>query len=181
MLDFKAEIMLFKRTLIAKLIIQIGLVSVTISEPSEHSYVSKNWHKAQVFISYDIKTSNEQIIDCIGTILSPRFILTTATCIQLSFAIVPNLKDAVVTKIHVDGSLIHKYQIEKFTIHPDYRLPDKEFPDLAILKLTNDITLSDDAYKINQQVDEFYPQDSPGACKNCNSPPNNHNINYHFR
>ena len=62
-------------------------------------------------------------------------------------------------------SLIHKYQIEKFTIHPDYRLPDKEFPDLAILKLTNDITLSDDAYKINQQVDEFYPQDSPGAYK----------------
>ena len=113
MLDFKAEIMLFKRTLIAKLIIQIGLVSVTISEPSEHSYVSKKWHKTQVFISYDIKTSNEQIIDCIGTILSPIFILTTATCIHLSFAIVPNLKDAVITKIHVDGSLIHKYQIEK--------------------------------------------------------------------
>ena len=155
--------MLFKRTLIAKLFIQIGLVSVTISKPSEHTYVSENWHKTQVFISYDIKTSNEQIIDCIGTILSPRFILTTATCIQLSFAIVPNLKDAVVTKIHVDGSLIHKYQIEKFTIHPNYRLPDKEFPDLAILKLTNDIALSKDAYKINQQVVEFYPQDSPGA------------------
>ena len=167
--------MLFKRTLIAKIIIQIGLVSVTISEPSEHSYVSKNWHKTQVFISYDINTSNEQIVDCIGTILSPRFILTTATCIHLSVVTFPNLKDAVVTKIYVDGGLllaaqypdqmdnIYKYQIEKFTIHPDYRLPDKEFPDLAILKLTNDIALSDDAYMINQQVDEFYPQDSPGA------------------
>ena len=173
--------MLFKRTLIAKLIIQIRLVSITISEPLEHSYVSKNWHKTQVFISYDIKTSNEQIIDCIGTILSPRFILTIATCIHQSVTIVPNLKGAVVTKIHVDGSLIHKYQIEKFTIHPEYKLPDKEFPDLAILKLTNELARSKDAYMINQQVDEFYPQDSPGACKNCNSPPNNHIINCHFR
>ena len=138
--------------------------------------MSENWHKTQVFISYDINTSNEQIIDCIGTILSPRFILTTATCIHLSVATSPNLKDAVVTKIYVDGSHtslaaqdpdqtdnIYKYQIEKFTIHPDYRLPDKKFPDLAILKLTNDIALSDNAFMINKQVDEFYPQDSPGA------------------
>ena len=88
--------MLFKRALIAKLFIQIGLVSVTISKPSEHTYVSENWHKTQVFISYDIKTSNEQIIDCIGTILSPRFILTTAMCIELDSL---KLKHAVITKV----------------------------------------------------------------------------------
>ena len=170
--------MLLKTALIAKLIIQIGLISITISEPSEiaDSYVSENWHKTQVFISYDIKTSNEQIIDCIGTILSPRFILTTATCIHLSVATSPNLQDAFITKIYVDGSHtglaaqdpdqtdnIHKYKIEKFTIHPDYRLPDKQFPDLAILKLTNGLDLSDDAYMMTHKVVEFYPQDNPGA------------------
>ena len=169
--------MLFKRTLIAKLIIQIGLVSVTISEPSEHSYVSENWHKTQVFISYDIKTSNEQTIDCIGTILSPRFILTTATCIHLSVATSPNLKDAVITKIYDAGihiglvnqapdqtNNIDKYKIEKFTIHPDLKLPDRQFPDLAILKLTKDIANSEDENVMNQKVEEFYPLKNPGEC-----------------
>ena len=134
-LDFKADIMILKTILITKIIVQIGLVfGYQMSEKSEHSYVSQNWHKTQVFISYNIKHSNQQIVDCIGTILSPRFILTTATCIELSVATSPNLQDAFVTKIYVDGThmglvvqalhqadSIHKYKIEKFTIHPDYK------------------------------------------------------------
>ena len=175
-LDFKAGIMLLKTILITKVIVQIGLVFGTISEKSEHSYVSQNWHKTQVFISYDIKHSNEQIVDCIGTILSTRFILTTATCIELSVATSPNLQDAVVTKIYADGThmglvvqalhqtdSIHKYKIEKFTIHPGFNPPGRQFPDLAILKLTNGLDLSDDAYMMTHKVVEFYPQDNPGA------------------
>ena len=168
--------MLLKTILITKVIVQIGLVFGTISEKSEHSYVSQNWHKTQVFISYDIKHSNEQIVDCIGTILSTRFILTTATCIELSVATSPNLQDAVVTKIYADGThmglvvqalhqtdSIHKYKIEKFTIHPGFNPPGRQFPDLAILKLTNGLDLSDDAYMMTHKVVEFYPQDNPGA------------------
>ena len=175
-LDFKAGIMLLKTILITKVIVQIGLVFGTISEKSEHSYVSQNWHKTQVFISYDLTHSNQQIVDCIGTILSPRFILTTATCIELSVATSPNLQDAVVTKIYADGThmglvvqalhqtdSIHKYKIDKFTIHPDFKPPERQFPDLAILKLTNALDLSDDAYMMTHKVVEFYPQDNPGA------------------
>ena len=170
-LDFKAGIMLLKTILITKIIVQVGLVFGTISEKSELSYVSQNWHKTQVFISYNIKHSNQQIVDCIGTILSPRFILTTATCIELSVATSPNLQDAFVTKIYVDGThmglvvqalhqtdSIHKYKIEKFTIHPDFS-PEKQFPDLAILKLTQDMA---EIY-LSSTVEKFYPQDSPGA------------------
>jgi hypothetical protein len=177
-LDFKAGIMLLKTILITKVIVQIGLVFGTISEKSEHSYVSQNWHKTQVFISYNIKHSNEQIVDCIGTILSTRFILTTATCIELSVATSPNLQDAVVTKIYADGThmglvvqalhqtdSIHKYKIEKFTIHPDFKRTERQFPDLAILKLTNGLDLSDDAFMMTHKVVEFYPQDNPGAYK----------------
>ena len=179
-LDFKAGIMFLKTILITKIIVQIGLVfGYQMSEKSELSYVSQNWHKTQVFISYNIKHSNQQIVDCIGTILSPRFILTTATCIELSVATSPNLQDAFVTKIYVDGThmglvvqalhqtdSIHKYKIEKFTIHPDFKRPERQFPDLAILKLTNGLDLSDDAYMMTHKVVEFYPQDNPGAYKN---------------
>ena len=176
MLDFKAGIMLLKTILITKIIVQVGLVFGTISEKSELSYVSQNWHKTQVFISYNIQHSNEQIVDCIGTILSTRFILTTATCIELSVATSPNLQDAVITKIYADGThmglvvqalhqtdSIHKYKIEKFTIHPDFKPPGRQFPDLAILKLTNGLDLSDDAFMMTHKVVEFYPQDNPGV------------------
>ena len=87
-LDFKAEIMMFER--VAKLIIQfVFLVSITISKKSEQRYVSENWHKTQVFIFYNKEHSNEQIANCLGTILSPRFILTTASCIALSVGTSP--------------------------------------------------------------------------------------------
>ena len=99
-LDFKAGIMLLKTILITKVIVQIGLVFGTISEKSEHSYVSQNWHKTQVFIFYNKEHSNEQIADCLGTILSPRFILTTASCIALSIGTSPSLQHAVITRIY---------------------------------------------------------------------------------
>ena len=54
-----------------------------------------------------------------------------------------------------------KYKIEKFTIHPDFS-PEKQFPDLAILKLTKQIA----DYKFSSNVAEFYPQDSPGNYNN---------------
>ena len=91
--------MMFKR--VAKLIIQIVfLVSITISKKSEQRYVSENWHKTQVFIFYNKEHSNEQIADCLGTILSPRFILTTASCIALSVGTSPSLQHAVITRIY---------------------------------------------------------------------------------
>ena len=161
-LDFKAGIMLLKTILITKIIVQIGLVFGTISEKSEHSYVSQNWHKTQVFIFYNKEHSNEQIADCLGTILSPRFILTTASCIALSVGTSPSLQHAVITRIYTDPqgqkNDIVKYKIEKFTIHTDFS-PEKQFPDLAILKLTKAMA---EIY-LSSSVEEFYPQDSPGA------------------
>ena len=129
-LDFKAEIMMFER--VAKLIIQIVfLVSITISKKSEQRYVSENWHKTQVFIFYNKEHSNEHIADCLGTILSPRFILTTASCIALSVGTSPSLQHAIVTRIYTDLQgqkiFIFKYKIEKFTIHPDFS-PEKAIP-----------------------------------------------------
>ena len=159
--------MLFKKVLIAKVIILIALmVSITMAENSEQSYVSKNWHKTQVFIFYNSEHSNEQNVDCLGTVLSPRFILTTATCIALSVGTSPNLQHAVITKIcgvgnHIGPTAVNtidKYKIEKFTIHPDFS-PEKQFPDLAILKLTQDMA---EIY-LSSTVEKFYPQDSPGA------------------
>jgi hypothetical protein len=144
--NIKAEIMLFKQLLITKLIIEIGLtMSMTPSEKSELSYVSKNWHKTQVFIFYDKKHSLDQVADCLGTILSPRFILTTAMCIALDIF---ELQHAVITVLGTDSyktltpdqtNKIDTYKIEKFTIHPDLSPPERKFPDLAILKLTKDI------------------------------------------
>ena len=159
--------MLFKKVLIAKVIILIALmVSITMAENSEQSYVSKNWHKTQVFIFYNSEHSNEQNVDCLGTVLSPRFILTTATCIALSVGTSPNLQHAVITKIcgvgnHIGPTAVNtidKYKIEKFTIHPDFS-PEKQFPDLAILKLTQDMA---EIY-LSSTVEKFYPQESPGA------------------
>ena len=86
--------MLFKRFLIAKLIIQFGLrISIAIDL---YPNVSKNIHKTQVFIFYDKVKSTDQVADCLGTILSPRFILTTAMCIELDTL---KLKNAVITKV----------------------------------------------------------------------------------
>ena len=157
-LNFKAEIIMYGK--VAKLIIQIVfLVSITISKKSEQKYVSENWHKTQVFIFYNKEHSNEQIADCLGTILSPRFILTTASCIGLSVGTSPSLQHAVVSRIYTgQKNDIVKYKIEKFTIHPDFS-PEKQFPDLAILKLTKQMA----DYNFSSNVAEFYPQDSPGT------------------
>ena len=63
-LNFKAGIMLFKQFLIAELIIEIGLtMSLAPSEKPELSYVSRNWHKTQVFIFYDKEHSLDQVAD----------------------------------------------------------------------------------------------------------------------
>ena len=155
--------MLFKRVLIAKLIIQIGIrASIAIDL---YPNVSKNLHKTQVFIFYDKVQSIDQVADCLGTILSPRFILTTAMCIELDTL---KLKHAFITKAL--GTDNHKtlapdqtnnivtYRIEKFTYHPDFKLPERNFPDFAILKLTKDIADSEDAYVMDQIIEEFYPK-----------------------
>ena len=56
--------MLFKQFLIAELIIEIGLtMSLAPSEKPELSYVSRNWHKTQVFIFYDKEHSLDQVAD----------------------------------------------------------------------------------------------------------------------
>ena len=160
--------MLFKQLLIAKLIIEIGLtMSMTPSEKAELSYVSRNWHKTQVFIFYDKEHSLDQVADCLGTILSPRFILTTAMCIALDIF---KLQHAVITVLGTDSyktltpdqtNKIDTYRVEKFTIHPDLSPPERIFPDLAILKLIKDIRFILNMHTI--KVFESYPLDNPGA------------------
>ena len=160
--------MLFKHLLIAKLIVEIGLtMSMTPSEKAELSYVSRNWHKTQVFIFYDKEHSLDQVADCLGTILSPRFILTTAMCIALD---IYKLQHAVITVLGTDSyktltpdqtNKIDTYRVEKFTIHPDLSPPERIFPDLAILKLIKDIRFI--LNMINHKMVESDPLDNPGT------------------
>ena len=91
--------MLFKKILLTKLIIQIGImISITNTEKSEKNIASENWHKTQVFIFYNKEHSNKQIVDCLGTILSPRFILTTATYKTMEFSMFKLVLDQVLIK-----------------------------------------------------------------------------------
>ena len=74
-----------------------------------------------------------------------------------------SLQNAIVTRIYTDPPQdqkndIVKYKIEKFTTHPDFS-PEKQFTDLAILKLTKQMA----DYNFSSNVAEFYPQDSPGT------------------
>ena len=168
--------MLFKRVLITKLLFQIGImVPATLSEKSDLGYVSENWHKTQFFIFYNCDNLNEGEVDCLGTILSPRFVLTTATCITFSDGTDDSELQNVALKRVLDyphlGTYIldtsrQTYIVEKFIIHPDFQRGKKiwsvKHPDLAILKLTRDIANSEDEYVMNQKIEEFYPLENPG-------------------
>ena len=118
--------MLPKILFIAKLLIQIGLVATGNIKDN----VSKTWHRTQVFIYYNKANFDEDHLDCLGTILSHRFILTAATCVMNSD--VP-LSNAIV--FHDKKS----YGIEKYTIPRNFDGDFSLFPDLAVLKLTKDI------------------------------------------
>ena len=72
--------MLPKILFIAKVLIQISLVTTGNVKDN----VSKTWHRTQVFIYYNKANFDEDHLDCLGTILSHRFILTAATCVMNS-------------------------------------------------------------------------------------------------
>ena len=92
----------------------------------------------------------EDKLDCLGTILTRRYILTAATCVLNSDV---SLKDAVV---YHDKE---NYDIEKYTVHQKF---DKGaiFPDLAVLSLKTDIE-SKKLIAI-RRIYEFHPQDKKG-------------------
>ena len=151
--------MLTNNSFIAKILVQIGVAIAannvqykeTIAEKSKHSYVSKNWHKTQVFIYYDYWRFLEDKLDCLGTILTRRYILTAATCVLNSDVL---LKDAIV---YHDKE---NYDIEKYIVHQKF---DKGaiFPDLAVLKLTKDME-SKTLISLKKLI-HLYPQDKPGT------------------
>ena len=146
--------MLAKNLFIAKILVQIAVAiasNVNLKDNDKHKEtVSKNWHKTQVFIYYDYWRFLEDKLDCLGTILTRRYILTAATCVLNSDV---SLKDAVV---YHDKE---NYDIEKYTIHQKF---DKGaiFPDLAILSLRTDIE-STKLIAI-RRIYEFHPQDKKG-------------------
>ena len=104
------------------------LPSLTINQ--EEKAVSQNWQRTQGFIYYNKANFDEDHLDCLGTILSRRFILTAATCIFNS-------------DVHLKNAIIYHdkkpYGIEKYTIPPNFDGDFSQFPDLAVLKLTKDI------------------------------------------
>ena len=76
-MHFKGKNMCSK--IIVKVLIQIGLVAT--GNIKDKNTVSKNWHRTQVFIYYNRANFDEDHLDCLGTIVSRRFILTAATCV----------------------------------------------------------------------------------------------------
>ena len=118
--------------------------------------VSENWHRTQVFIYYNKANFDKDRLNCLGTILSCRFILTAATCVLNSN--VP-LKNVIL--YHDKKS----YHIEKYTIHQKFHF-GATFPDLAVLKLTKDIE-SKNLISMKKLI-HLYPQDKPGMYLNLN-------------
>ena len=145
--------MLSKNSLIAKLLIQVVVtITVTVNVKANDEQlktVSRNWYKTQVFIYYDYSRFMEDNLDCLGTILTRKFILTTASCIFNSD--VP-LKNAIV--YHDKKS----YGIEKYTVNQNY---DKgaRFQAFAVLSLRKDIE-SKNLIIIKKWI-KFDPEDKP--------------------
>jgi hypothetical protein len=136
---------------ILNVLIQTGLSALTINE--EEKMVSKNWHRTQGFIYYNKANFDEDHLDCLGTILSHRFILTAATCIFNSDV---HLKNAII--YHDKKS----YGIDKYTVHLNFDGDFSLFPDLAVLKLTKDIKLNKWNNKwivVKNQLINYDPQD----------------------
>ena len=134
---FKGEKMLPNVLFILNVFIQTGLSAGPLQKllPSliinqEEKAVSQNWHRTQGFIYYNKANFDEDHLDCLGTILSRRFILTAATCIFNSDV---HLKNAII--YHDKKS----YGIEKYSIPRNFDGDFSLFPDLAVLKLTKDI------------------------------------------
>ena len=137
--------------------IQTGLsISPHLTINKEEKTVSQNWHRAQVFIYYNKAHFDVDHLDCLGTILSRRFILTAATCVLNSEF---PLKKAI---IHHDKK---SYSIDKYTIPQNFDGDFSLFPDLAVLKLTKD--MGNIFGKLNKwivlknRLINFYPQDKP--------------------
>ena len=139
--------MLPKILFIAKVLIQIGLVATGNVKDN----VSKTWHRTQVFIYYNKANFDEDHLDCLGTILSRKFILTAATCVMNSDV---HLSNAIV--FHDKKS----YGIEKYTIHQKFYF-GAIVPDLAVLKLTKGID-SKTLISLKKLI-HLYPQDKPGT------------------
>ena len=125
------------------------LPCLTINE--EEKVVSQNWHRTQVFIYYNKENFDQDHLDCLGTILSRRLILTAATCV---FNSDDHLRNAII--YHDKKS----YGIEKYTIPPNFDGDFSVFPDLAVLKLTKNIKWNNWIVVRNQLIN-FYPQDKP--------------------
>ena len=139
-----------KKLFIAKILIQIG-IAIAANDVQHKETVSKNWHKTQVFIYYDYWRFMGDKLDCLGTILTRKFILTASTCILNSDL---PLEDAIVYHNK------ENYDIEKYTVYPKF---DKGaiVPDLAVLKLTKDIE-SKTLISLQKKF-YMYPQDKPGT------------------
>ena len=139
--------MLSNIVFILNVLIQTGFSALTINQ--EEKVVSQNWHRTQGFIYYDKANFYRDHLDCLGTILSRRFILTAATCIYNSD---DHLKNAIT--YHDKKS----YGIEKYTIPGNFDGDFSLFPDLAVLKLTKDMKLNKWIVLKNKLID-YYPQD----------------------
>ena len=145
--------MLSKKLFIAKILIQIGVAIAVIlkikGNDDQINTVSRNWHKTQVFIYYDYSRFKEDKLNCLGTVLTHRCILTTASCVFNSD--VP-LNDAIV--YHDKKS----YGIEKYTVNQNF---DKgaRFQAFAVLSLRKDIE-SKNLIIIKKWI-KFDPEDKP--------------------
>ena len=56
---------------------------VEINSPEAEINMLNDWPKTQVFIYYNEANLKYSILpDCLGTLLSPQIVLTTATCLK---------------------------------------------------------------------------------------------------
>ena len=129
-----------------KLLQKIGAATPANNVPHKET-VSKNWHKTQVFIYYDYRRFIKDKLDCLGSILTRRFILMAAACVLNS-------------DIHLEDAIVYhdkqNYNIEKYTVHQKF-LKSAIFPDLAVVSLRTDIELKE--LIVFRRSVQFHPQE----------------------